>query len=76
MKRKKRLTNVQLVKKFMEHSKHGALAQMFVMDALHKLVKAVAKSKPEDYGEHSVVNPEAWINCAKELQAILEERED
>jgi hypothetical protein len=67
-------TNVQVVKDIMEHSSYGGLSQLFVMDALHKLSKAVASSTPEEYGDKSIIDPEAWIGVAKEIQRKLEEQ--
>jgi hypothetical protein len=63
-------TNVQLVKEIMENSKYGALAQMFVMDALLKWSDIVSKSKPDDYKD-SFVHGESWIAVAKEIKAKL-----
>ncbi len=68
---KKNKTNIEKVKDMMQFSEYGALAQMFVMDALHKQAKIVAESKLEDYPENCFVNPESWIGVAKEIQEKL-----
>lgn len=73
-KTKKPITNVDLVKDIMEFSEFGAMAQIFVMDALHKMSKRVAESKVEDYPEDGFINPEAWIGVAKEIQTKLNSR--
>lgn len=69
-------TNIQLVTYFMKYSRYGALSQIFVMDALDKLSKAVAKSKPEDYGKNSLVHPEAWIGVANEYRRLVKDRKE
>jgi hypothetical protein len=68
----KRRTNVQFIKHIMEYSKHGALMQAFVLDAIANRADVIAASKPEDFPEHGMVAPEAWISCAKELKAAIE----
>jgi hypothetical protein len=69
----KRKTNTALVRGIMEHSRYGALAQMFVIDALVKHADAVAKSTPSDYPENSWIHPEGWIGVAKEIKTALDE---
>ena len=67
----KRKTNEQIVMGIMRYSRHGALSQLFVMDALYKFSKLVAESKPKDYGKNPFVHPEAWIGVAKEIRDAL-----
>lgn len=74
--RMKRKTNVQIVKDIMENSRYGALAQVFVMDALHKFSDAVAESELKDYPPGSFVAPEAWIGVAKEIKNKLERTDE
>lgn len=71
----KQKTNVQIVKDIMEYSNHGALVQMFVIDALTKWSKMVA-DKPieelrEQFGENAFISADAWQGVAKEVQAKL-----
>lgn len=74
MARRKFESNIQFVTRVMDHSKYGALKQAFIMDALDKAAEAIAKIDPDTLAsEFSMVNPRAWIGCAKELQAELKE---
>lgn len=73
MKKEKLRTPVQLVKDLMEKSEYGPLAQLFVMDAIHKLADSVSQSKPSQYPKNGLVHPEAWIGLAKEIQKKLKE---
>lgn len=66
-------TNEKIVKDIMTRSKYGALAQMFVMDAINKLANTVAESKPSEYPKNGFISPEAWIGVAKEIQKELKE---
>lgn len=72
---KKPMTNVELVTFIMEFSKHGPLAQLFVMDALDKWSKRISNTKPEDYPVDGFIHPESWISVAKEIQEKLSNRE-
>ncbi len=71
-------TNVQFVKKTMEFSNYGALAQLFVIDAIQKQADRIAKTPIEElrkaFGENAFINPDAWHGVAKEIQAKLEAR--
>lgn len=68
----KRKTNVELITYLMNYSKHGALMQGFIIDALGKHANKVAESTPADYPEDCMVSPEAWIGVAKELKEALD----
>ncbi len=69
---KRHMTNVEKVTHIMERSKHGALSQLFVMDALHKLAGAVSQATPEQIGKHGLINAEAWIATAQEIKLLLD----
>jgi hypothetical protein len=62
-----------MVKHAMEHSRYGALKQAFIMEALTQYADVVAERKPEDFPPHSMIHPESWIGCAKELKEELEQ---
>ena len=47
------------------------LAVLMVLEALQRFSAEVAASKPEDYPERGLVNPEAWIRCAVDIQNQL-----
>lgn len=76
LKAKKRLTNIELVVEIMEYSQFGALAQVFVMDALEKFSATVSEAKVSDFGENCMVHPQAWIGVAKEIKKKLAREED
>jgi hypothetical protein len=51
--------------------KSHPLAVMMVITALDQFSAEVAKSRPEDYPERGLVNPESWIQLGKDIQAQL-----
>jgi hypothetical protein len=65
-------TNQQFLKETMSFSRHGALAEMFVMDAVGKLADAVASSTLADYPDNNLVHPASWIGVAKEIKQKLD----
>jgi len=68
---KKVETNIQMLTRLMTFSQHGALMQMFIIDALTKHSERVAKASPDDF-KGGLVHPEAWIGVAKELKKELD----
>jgi hypothetical protein len=76
MKRKPvdRMNNVEFLEWLCEHSRHGALAQIFILDAVAKFADAVAESSIEDYPDNHMVHPSAWIGVAKEIKQKMEDR--
>ena len=68
--RKRPMTNIEKVRHIMDHSSYGALAQLFVMDALHKWSEIVSKASPPDVA-NAFVSGEAWIGVAKEIHGKL-----
>lgn len=71
----KRMTNTQKVREIMEFSKYGALAQMFIIDAISTAANKVAETTPDQYKKEDwgFVSVEAWIGVAKEIKGKLEE---
>ncbi len=67
---KRPMTNVEKVQHIMSFSKYGALAQLFVMDALHKWTDIVSRASPEQVG-NGFIDGEAWIGVATEIQNTL-----
>jgi hypothetical protein len=70
-KHKEPKTNVEFVTDLMEFSRFGALAQLFIIDALDKWSKIVADAPPI---EHPMVNGTAWKGVAAEIQRKIAER--
>lgn len=66
-------TNVQFVKNLMEHSQYGALAQLFVLDALDKWSKKVAEATPSEL-DSPMISGHAWLGVAKEIQEKINAR--
>jgi hypothetical protein len=68
---KRPMTNIEKVTHIMSYSNYGALAQMFVMEALHKWSGIISKASPEQV-DNGLVSGEAWIGVAKEIQKALQ----
>jgi hypothetical protein len=68
---KRPMTNIEKVTHIMSYSNYGALAQMFVMDALHKWSAIVSRASPKEV-DNGFVNGEAWIGVAMEIQKALQ----
>lgn len=75
---RKHETNVQIVKRMMEFSRNGALAQIFIMDAIEKCARAVANTDPaklrEMMGEDGLIDPRSWQDTAREICDNLDAR--
>ncbi len=68
---KRPMSNIEKVQHIMSYSRYGALAQLFVMDALHKWTGIITKASPAQF-DNGLVNPEAWIGVAREIQNKLQ----
>lgn len=66
-------TNIDFITDLMQHSRYGALAQLFVIDALGKWSDKIAACTP-DQVDTPFINGEAWVGVAKEIQAKLAAR--
>lgn len=47
------------------------LASFMVVEAIRRYTEEVAQSQPSDYPTRGLVNPEAWIKTAQDIQEIL-----
>jgi hypothetical protein len=65
------MTNIEKVTHIMSYSNYGALAQMFVMDALHKWSGIISKTEPQKV-DNGFVSGEAWIGVAREIQKAMQ----
>ena len=61
-------------KKLNQILKSHPLAVLMVLTAIEQFSAEVAKSKPEDYPERGLVNPESWIQLGKDIQTQLSDR--
>lgn len=66
-------TNVEFITDLMEHSRHGALIQAFVIHAIEQYARRVAATRPEDL-DTALVSGHAWHGCAVEVFEKLAQR--
>ncbi|CAK7033552.1 hypothetical protein [Saezia sanguinis] len=72
-----RQTNVEFVTKLMEFSKYGAMAQLFVLQALDQYAHMVANAPPERFaGTETFISAQAWQGVAKEIAHKIDHRFD
>lgn len=64
-------TNVQLIERLMNFSRHGALMQAFVLEALGRYAKACAAADPREF-DTPLLNGAAWHGCAVEASEALD----
>lgn len=68
-----RKTNVEAITELMEFSKYGALAQMFVIDALTRHAEAVMEAPDSAFESMAgFIAPQAWRGVAKEIKEKLD----
>jgi hypothetical protein len=67
---KRPMTNLEKVTHIMTFSNYGALAQCFVMDALHKWSDLVRKASSDNIS-NGFISGEAWIGVANEIHDRL-----
>jgi hypothetical protein len=65
--------NISFVSDLMNHSQYGALAQLFVLDALDKWSQKVSKAAPNEV-DTGLISGQAWVGVAKEIQDKLNAR--
>jgi hypothetical protein len=65
--------NIEFVTDFMNFSKSGVFAQVFVMEALYKYSELVIKSEPWEAHE-SPINFDRWKGIAEELHDLMDIR--
>lgn len=68
-----RKTNVEFIVDLMERSRHGALMQMFIIQALTSYAEAVVKAGPGPV-ESPLIRGEAWVSCAVEALDKMNEQ--
>ncbi|WP_315729864.1 hypothetical protein [Bradyrhizobium sp. SZCCHNRI2010] len=73
MPKKCRSDNITFVSDLMNHSQYGALAQIFVIDALSKWSEIIAKTDPVEI-DSPMINGQSWVAVAKEIKQKIEER--
>jgi hypothetical protein len=64
-------TNTDFVVELMEWSSHGALTQMFIIDAISQHADAVAQADPSEV-DCPLFSGAAWIACARDIKARMD----
>ena len=70
-------SNVELLERLLNFSKHGAMMQLFVLDAIHDGIDKVLKDEEatrDAWPERSIVDVDAWLGSAKEMKDALDNR--
>ena len=68
---KKRPTNIEFVTELMNFSNYGALAQVFVIEAISKYASMCAEQRIRDNG---FLNPDTWQGVAKEIKGKIDKQ--
>lgn len=69
---KKPMTNTEFITDLMEYSYHGALTQIFIIEAIKRYAEIiVAQAKPTDPGT-SFISAIAWHEIAEEIKTRME----
>lgn len=76
LKQQVRRTNTGLVTDLMDYSQHGALSQMFIIDAIRKFADAVASTPlvelRERFGHNSMISADSWHGVATEIKREMD----
>lgn len=70
------MDNVEFVTWLMKYSSYGGLVQAFILNAIDHHSKEVIEQQAHlrESMKNHIINPEAWIGIAKELQKKIAER--
>lgn len=66
--KRKQETNEQFISRIINYSPTGALAQMFIIEAISRYAKAVAAAPPI---ENAMIDGGAWKRCAAHIDAEM-----
>lgn len=69
------LTNDKFVAHLMNFSRHGALMQVFILEAMRKYADACKAADPATF-DSPLLSGKAWHGCAVELAEAFTERDD
>lgn len=70
----KPITNVEFVTELMEYGIHGALRQVFIVEALRFYSEIISKSVPSEQSQNTFINPQAWKEIAIDINQKLESK--
>ena len=73
MKKKKPQTNLEFVSQLMRFSQFGALAQVFVIQALEQYAQAIVSTDPKEF-DNQLIPAEVWQGVAQEVLDKLKAR--
>ena len=66
-----RLSNIEVVTELMQFSRHGALAQVFILEAIRKQARRTAARDPALL-DSPMLSGKAWVGVAAEIRDRLE----
>ncbi len=66
----RRKTNVQALTDMMEVSNYGALAQVFILEAISRYADDVAEADPSAMS-NPMISGRAWVGVAKEIKGKM-----
>lgn len=64
-------SNVEFISRVMDNSRHGALMQAFVIEAVARYAEEVSEA---DLPENCFISPVTWKDCAKEFMEEYNKR--
>jgi len=67
----KRLTNTQMIKRLMDFSRHGALMQPFILEAIRRYAEQCEAAGAAHF-DSDLLHGAAWVGCAIEARETLE----
>lgn len=70
---KKHQTNTELITEMMNFSNHGAMIQVFVIEAIRSYAEQTLAAPPWSKDD-GIVSQEAWKGCAQEALTKLKNR--
>ncbi len=74
MTKKKKKTNQQCIKDIMTYSNHGALAEIFVLEAIRRYAEAVSKKDfPAEGQQQGFTDWTNWKALGEEIHKKIEE---
>ena len=68
-------SNELFVRNLMQFSPYGALAEVFVIEAIRHYAGMIASTPKPEEKEHAIVNPRAWHDIAEDITNKINERQ-
>ena len=67
-----RMSNIEFVAELMQFSRYGALAQLFVMEALIKYSAVVSTATDPSPYTSALFDGRLWIECARDIKRQID----